>query len=121
MRLGQDYAGGTDMPYPWGSLDSIYYSTYGDSMCGADGTSNRLIVFTQVINRNQTKPRQYHEEGDEGSKDPGRVQVAFGTARRYRQGASYGHDERGADGTLEHVEADIRELHRGHRYALSLG
>jgi hypothetical protein len=35
--------GDTDMPYPWGSLDSIYYSTYGDSMCGADGTGLRPL------------------------------------------------------------------------------
>ena len=34
----------SDELYPWGSLDSIYYSTYGDSMCGADGTGLRPIV-----------------------------------------------------------------------------
>jgi hypothetical protein len=38
--------------------DSIYYSTYGNSMCGADGTGFRPIVITQVINRNQTKQAQ---------------------------------------------------------------
>ena len=62
MKLGQDYAGGTDTPYPWGSLDSMYYSTYGDSMyvwCGRVGPSAQCVKTCNKPKSNKNPVHTY--------------------------------------------------------------